>query len=77
MANSNDKKNTKHKTNKLYTSSLRASSVQSMEKCNCCVSTGWYNPNDNLKWISCNNLLDSDCNVCMIVNDEENGGINI
>lgn len=74
MANSNDKENTKHKNNKLCTSSLRASSVQGMEECNCCVSTGRYNINDNLKWISCNSLLDSDCNVYMILNDEENGG---
>lgn len=77
MVNSNDKKNTKHQNNKLYTSSLRASSIQSMEECNCCISTGWGYTNDNLKWISCNNLLDSDCNVCMILNDEESGGINI
>lgn len=73
----NDKENIKHQNNKLCTSSLRASSVQSVEECNCCVSTGWNNPNDYLKWISCNSLLDSDCNVCMILNDEENGGINI
>ena len=77
MVNVNDKKNTKPKVNKLCTSSLRASSVQSVEKCNCCISTGWYYTNDNLKWTSCNRLLDSDCNVCMILNDEENGGINI
>ena len=63
----NDKENTKHKTNKLYTSSLRASSIQSVEECNCCVSTGWNNPNDNPQWASCNSLLDSNCNVCMIL----------
>lgn len=77
MANSNDKENTKHQTNKLYTSSPRASSIQGMEKCNCCISTRRDYTNDNLKWTSCNRLLDSDCNVCMILNDEENGGINI
>ena len=43
----NDKENIKHKNNKLCTSSLRASSVQGMEKCNCCISTGWDYTNDN------------------------------
>ena len=70
----NDKKNTRHQANKLYTSSLRPSSVQGMEKCNCCIATGWYYTNDNPQWTSCNSLLDSDCNVCMILNDNKNGG---
>lgn len=74
MVNSNDKENTKHQTNQLYTSSIRASSVQSVEECTRSVPFRRYNINDNLKWASCNRLLDSNCNVCMILNDEENGG---
>ena len=70
----NDKKNTKHQNNKLYTSSLRASSVQSMEERPRGIPTRRYYTNDYLKWTSCNSLLDSNCNVCMILNDEENGG---
>ena len=74
MANSNDKENIKYKTNKLCTYSPRASSIQSMEECTRSVPFRRYNINDNLKWASCNCLLDSNCNVCMILNDEENGG---
>ena len=47
MVNSNDKENIKYQTNQLYTSSPRASSVQSMEECPRGIPARRYNPNDN------------------------------
>ena len=43
----NDKENTKYKDNKLYTSSIRARSIQSLEKCTRSVPTRRYYIDDN------------------------------